>query len=103
VKKEKRKEGNDKGEEKEKESQKETMEDTEKEENNDDKEQDKSQKQKCSYKKKIDIRQGGKDYNKWMGLLKKIKSTGGKEAINKMDQKLCSMIIKYQKTTERWS
>jgi len=102
VKIEKRKEGNDKG--KDKESQKENTEDPddqEKEGNNDDKEQDKSQKQKCFYKKKIDIRQGEKDYTKWMGQLKMIKSKGSMEAINKLDQKLCSMIIKYQKNYRR--
>ncbi len=73
------------------------MKDAKNEENDDDKEQEESQKQKRTYKKKIDIRQGEKDYKKWMGQLKMIKSKGGKEAIDKMDQKLCSMIVEYRK------
>jgi len=99
-----KKKGNNK--EKNEESQKDNTEDQEKEKNNDDdddndKEQDESQKQKRSYKKKIDIRQGEKDYKKWMKQLKIVKSTGGKEAINKMDQKICSMIIEYRKKLQK--
>jgi len=69
----------------------------EEEEKEQDKEQNENQKQKRSYKKKIDIKQGEKDYKKWMGQLKMIKSNGRKEALMKMDKKLCSMIVEYKK------
>ena len=42
---------------------------------------------------KNDIQQGEKDYKKYLGQFKIIKSKGGKESIKKMDEKLCSMII----------
>ncbi len=96
-----KKEGNNEGEGKDKESQKEMTEDAENEENDNDKEQEESQKQKHTYKKKINIRQGEKDYKKWMGQLKMIKSKGGKEVIDKMDQKLCSMIVEYRKKLQK--
>jgi len=48
------------------------------------------------YKKKIDIKQGKKDYKRWMNQLKTIKSNGGKEAINAMDKHLSKMIQEYK-------
>ena len=50
---------------------------------------------KCMYKKKINIKQGKKDYKKWMAQLKSIKND--KDNIKKMDENLSSMIIEYRK------
>jgi len=43
---------------------------------------------KRKYKKKVDIKQGEKDYQKWMSQLKMIQSKGGKEAVA-----ICSIIV----------
>jgi len=50
------------------------------------------------YKKKIDIKQGERDYKKWMVMLKEMKSNAG---IDSIDQKLNMMIIKYEKNLQR--
>ena len=71
----------------------------ENEEQNEDSENEKqsSNKRKREYKKKINIKQGEKDYKKWMTALKKIKNSGGAKGIEKMDQALCRMIVEYRK------
>jgi len=53
------------------------------------------------HKKKIDIKQGERDYKKWMAMLKEVKSSAGKQAIDQIDQKLCKMIIDYGKNLQR--
>jgi len=55
----------------------------------------KNNKRKQKYKK-VDIKQGEKDYQKWMSQLKAIQSKHGKEAIVGMDKKICSLIIFYR-------
>jgi len=47
---------------------------------------------------KTSIKQGERDYKKWMGILMDVKSSMGKEAIDQINQKLCMMIIKHEKT-----
>ncbi len=46
--------------------------------------------------KKVDIKQGEKDYKKWMNQLKIIKSSHGKEGITEMDKQLTKMIQEYK-------
>jgi len=55
-----------------------------------------SRKRKREYKKKVDIKQGEKDYKKWMNQLKLIKSSHGKDGIIKMDERLSIMIQEYK-------
>ncbi len=55
-----------------------------------------SKKRKRIYKKKIDIKQGEKDYKKWMNQLKTMKSSGGKQLIDAMDKRLSKMIQEYK-------
>jgi len=50
---------------------------------------------KRNYKKKVDIKKGEQDYQKWMHRLKTIKTTAGKEGVSKMDQTLSAMITEY--------
>ena len=50
-----------------------------------------------SITRKNDIWQGEKDYKKYLGQFKMIKSKGRNESIKKMDEKLCSMFIAYCK------
>jgi len=52
---------------------------------------------KRNYKKKVNIKKGEQDYQKWMHCLKMIKNTGGKEGVLKMDKTLSAMIIEYHK------
>jgi len=52
-------------------------------------------KRKQKYKMKVDIKQGEKDYQKWMLQLKAMQCKGGKKAVANMDKKLCHMIITY--------
>jgi len=54
-----------------------------------------SKKWKQEYKK-VDIKQGEKDYKKWMNQLKIIKSSHGKEGITEMDKQLTKMIQEYK-------
>jgi len=66
------------------------------------KDQEAEQKQN-QFTRKIDIKQGEKDYKKSLGQLKMIKSKGGKDAIKKMNQKLCAIIIDYcNKLQKQW-
>ena len=58
--------------------------------------QEASKKRKWIYKKKIDFKQGKKDYKRWMNQLKTIKSNGGKQVINAMDKHLSKMIQEYK-------
>jgi len=53
-------------------------------------------KRKQIYKKKIDIKQGKKDYKRRMNQLKAIKSNGRKEAIDAMDKCLSKMRQEYK-------
>ena len=51
---------------------------------------------KRNYKKKVDIKKGEQDYQKWMHRLKSIKTTAGKEGVSKMDKTLLAMITEYR-------
>ncbi len=53
-------------------------------------------KSKREFTKKIDIKQGKKDYKKWMNQLKTTKSSGGKQLIDAMDKRLSKMIQAYK-------
>jgi len=54
------------------------------------------QKAKENFQKKIGIKQGKKDYKKWMNQLKTIKSSGGKQLIDAMHKQLSKMIQEYK-------
>jgi len=56
-----------------------------------------AKKRKQQFKKKIDIKQGKKDYKKWMGIIKRIRNSEGEKGIDCMDQNLCKMIVEYGK------
>ncbi len=53
------------------------------------------------YKKKINIKQGDRDYNKFMAILKEMKSNAQKEVCDSIDQRLSMMIIEYGKNLQR--
>jgi len=49
------------------------------------------------YKKKIDVRQGEKDYKKWMTAIKEMKKEKGKQGVDMVDKRLSSIIGNYRK------
>jgi len=51
---------------------------------------------KCIYKKKIDIRQGEKDYKKWMTTIQMMKKYG-KQGVDNVDKRLTAIIGNYCK------
>jgi len=53
-------------------------------------------KNKSENTKKVDIKQGEKDYKKWTKQLKNIKSSRGKEGIAEMDKQPTKMIQEYK-------
>jgi len=51
---------------------------------------------KREYKKKVNIREGEKDYKKWLLKLKKVKVRSGKTINNRVDQTICRLIIQHR-------
>ena len=54
------------------------------------------------YKKKIDVRQGEKDYKKWMTAIKEMKKEKGKQGVDMVDKRLVSIIGNYRKQLMQW-
>jgi len=49
------------------------------------------------YKKKIDIRQGEKDYKKWMTTIQTLKKDNGKQGVDNVDKRLTSIISNHRR------
>ena len=70
---------------------------TKKHDGDDEGKNDDNDNKKRIYKKKIDIRQGEKDYKKWMTTIQTLKKENGKQGVDNVDKRLTSIISNHRR------